>query len=122
MSQTDFGAFECSAWDAAMADAADAVEAAVRSASQAAPSQAAADPVALARAQEMTPKPKRGGGFKLGELVVKLMGPEWSPPGALHSAEGDAEALLACFATLAPQFLPWVQQNAQPFPPKTAKK
>lgn len=79
------------------------------------------DPKALARAQEMTPKKQRRS-FKLGDLVTDLMGPQWTPPGALHSAEGDAEALLACVATLAPDFVPWVQHNAQPFPPNNGKK
>lgn len=116
-----FGHFECTDWDAAMAATADAAEAKICT-SQASPSVSPkkVDPKALARTQEMTPKKQRRS-FKLGDLVSDLMGPQWTPPGALHSAEGDAEALLACVATLASRFIPWVQQNAQPFPPNNGK-
>jgi hypothetical protein len=107
-----------------MAASADAAEAKIRasqlSASPTMPSESV-DPKALASAQELTPKKQRRS-FKLGDLVTDLMGPQWTPPGALHSAEGDAEALLACVAVLAPRFVPWVQQNAQPFPPDNGKK
>lgn len=117
-----FGQFECTEWDAEMAATADAAEAEIRASQvSAVVPPKSVDPRAMARAQELTPKKQRRS-YKLGDLVTDLMGPQWTPPGALHSAEGDAEALLACVATLAPRFVPWVQQNAQPFPPNSGKK
>ncbi|XP_059472010.1 three-prime repair exonuclease 1 [Neocloeon triangulifer] len=102
--------FDSTELDAELSAIADAVELSFQKSDKPIP----ATPSQLAAVQEQTPQ--RRTSYRLGDVVDRLV-PEFQAT-ALHSAEGDVMALLHCAAVVAQDLVPWVNENARPFPQK----